>query len=331
MLCTSLFACHYKMDGDKAAPKQTTAADDTTFDAYTVSAAVGFPQRFGTKTERLLSPDHSDGKMIMMIDDKTLYFWGGVDGCNEAHPQSGQLNRITWKESPTFVYLSRFALCYVDSDGTLWRGQLLSSPVMVAENVVYAEAFLNFGFMLLREGTLCAWNRDSEMTEIMPDVRSARSFGAEVFAIKNDDSLWKLAGFGAEGFPLSSTAEWIMDSVRETSGHLVLLKDGTVRNLDAAQAQVEIHGEVIHIDSNGLAHAAVCSDGSLYLWGTFFAPGNRQESMVLNTPVLLCDNVSDAVPCYAGTLILKNTGETLVCELDDGKLTISPTVSSACQ
>lgn len=330
-LCVSLFACHDKTDSEKDAPMQTNTADNPIVDAFTVSSVIDFPQCFGAKTERLLSSDRSDGKMIVMTNDKTLYFWDGMDGDAETHPRSGSMTRITWREPPDFVFLSRFALCYVDSDGNLWLGKFYSAPVMLAENVIYAEAFLNFGFMLTVEGTLRAWNRDSEMTEIMQDVRAAKSFGAEVFVIKNDDSLWKLVGFDAEGFPSSPNVEWIMDGVRETSGHLILLNDGTVWDLDATHAQTVIHGEVVHINSNGSAHAAVCADGSLYLWGTVFTPGNRQESVVLEAPVLLCDSVSDAVPCYSGTLILKNTGETLVCELDDGKLTISPTVSSACQ
>lgn len=325
-LCTLLAACSGKTEGEKDASMQTAPPEDSSAGAYSVSEAVELPESFGTSVQRLPPSDSSDGKMIVMTDDGTLYFWGGVDGMPDTHPQSGNMTRITWREPPVFVFLSRFALCYVDADGNLWRGQLLAAPVMLAENVVYAEAFLNFGFALTGEGTLIAWGPEAEPAEVFQDVRAAKSHGDEVFAIKNDDSLWKLPGFSSGKFLSDPKPEWVMDDVRETGGHLVLLKDGTVRDLDAYAAQPVIPEEVAHVASNGFAHAAVCADGSLYLWGTVFAPGNRQEYLTMDAPVLLCENVSDAVPCYSGVLILDSTGELLVCELDDGELVTSPAV-----
>jgi len=324
IICVGLIACSSEISGEKDDPMQTNLPADQKAEAYAVSAAVDLPESFGTKVQRLISPDPSDGKMIVMTDDETLYYWGGADGTAETHPHNGQINKITWRDPPASVYLSRFALCYVDTNGTLWAGQLLSSPERLAENIVYAEAFLNAGIALTVECKLCTWNQDSEITEVMQDVRAARSFGDEVFAIKNDDSLWKLSGFGTVEFASSPEAEWVMDGVREISGRLVLLNDGTVRNLDADSAQAAVLGEVTHIASNGIAHAAICSDGSLYLWGTIFLPGNRQESVVVDSPVLLCENVSNAVPCYSGILILKCTGELLACELVNGELITSP-------
>lgn len=327
MLCTLLAACSGKTEGKKDASMQTAPPEDSSAGAYTVSAAVELPEGFGTSVQRLPPSDSSDGKMIVMTDDDTLYFWGGADGTSDTHPRSGQLTRITWREAPAFIFLSRFALCYVDSDGNLWWGKFYSSPVLLAENIVYAEAFLNFGFALTAEGTLSAWCVEPEPAEVFQDVRAARSYGDEVFAIKNDDSLWKLPGFGMGRFLTSPEAEWVMDDVREISGHLVLLNDGTVRDLDAYTDQPSIPEEVTHVASNGLNHAAVCADGSLYLWGAFHAPGNWQERLTLDAPVLLCENVSDAVPCYSGVLILNSAGELMVCELDNGELVVSPAVS----
>ena len=65
-------------------------------------------------------------------------------------------------------------------------------------------------------------------------------------------------------------------------------------------------------------------DGALYLWGTVFLPGNVQDAVTLDTPTLLCEAVADAVPCYAGVLILTLSGELLVCAWNGKALENSP-------
>ena len=276
----------------------------------------------GVKLMGLLPPDPSGEDMIALGEDGSVFIWDNLD---DAGPEGKAIFQFVWSKTPAQIFFSRFTYCCVDERGVLWTGLRGGGLAPKMTDVSYGETYLSEGLAVTAEGDLLLWYGEEEPVTVLEEVRLARRFGACIYAVKTDGSLWKLEGFGEPDRRILTDPQPIklLEGVKEVSGPLALKEDGTVWSL-ATPEPVKVLEGASAIHSNGRAFAAVCAGGELWCWGTLHQPGNVEKTLTLDAPALCCEGVQEAVCCYGCVLILKTDGSLLTLRYEDGELGLFP-------
>lgn len=285
------------------------------------SCGVIVPRRLadtGVKLVGLLPPDPGSEDMIALGEDGSVFIWNNV---HDDGPEGKAIWRFEWAKTPEVFFFARFTYCCVDDRGVLWSGERGGGLAPRMTGVRYGETYLSEGLAVTTEGQLLLWYGEEEPICVLEDVETARRFGSFVYAVGNDGSLWRLAGFGEQDKRILTDPqpEKLLDGVRAVSGLLALKEDGSVWSL-AGETPEKMLDDGAYIHSNAAACAAVLDNGELWCWGTLHQPGNVQNAITLDAPALCCEDVAQATCCYDGVLILKTDGTLLTLRYEDGEL-----------
>lgn len=276
----------------------------------------------GVKIVGLLPPDPGSEDMIALGEDGSVFIWNNV---HDDGPEGKAIWRFEWAKTPVRFAFFRFTYCCVDDRGVLWSGERGGGLSPRMTGVRYGETYLSEGLAVTTAGKLLLWYGEEEPVCVLENVETARRFGSFVYAIGNDGTLWRLAGFGEQDRRILTDPqpEKLLEGVKEVSGPLALKEDGSVWSL-AGEAPEKMLDEAATIHSNGSAFAALRANGELWCWGALHQPGNVQKTITLDAPALCCESVKEAACCYDGILILKIDGTLLTLRYEDGELQLFP-------
>lgn len=333
-------------------PIEKDIFDESSYDVYNSTFSV--------------SPD----KLAVILADGSVVFTG-MYGLGAAEPlgDSDFFKLIKPTTAVKFICSAQFDNFLIDEENTLWGSGLMTSwgniigakpsnpsPNALLTDVQMASTGVGSYLALRRDGKLWAWgsneygqlgvsNKDMDYSTIYPlhepilvldNCIFARHTGANVYAIREDNSLWVWGLWGHD----EKTGEFlsfekptkIMENVKYANGELVIKTDNTLWEMDTnwrnlfdkagnrlsdeikacqIEADVKLSGRGFYFYRENLRTSyMIKNDGSLWLWVDTYLGETRDKSLIgTMEPVKVMDNVHQLEVGEFWLYALKTNGE----------------------
>ncbi|MGI5985412.1 MAG: hypothetical protein GXY01_00315 [Clostridiales bacterium] len=305
-----------------------------------------------------------DGMMAILADGSMVSL-GMIPGVRTEDPEVHGFSKVLNNEDNfDYVSCSQFGCFAIDEEGTLWGWGTIASwgnitgvahdaipPYRLLTDVQMASIRGGTYLALRKDGTVWMWGEGShgefgkgsefevysmahpltEPVKALENVIYANFSGGNIYAIKEDNSLWIWGNLGVdpetEKMLYFDNPVCVMEDVKYAYGSLVLKTDGTLWEIDTdwlnmfdkpgralysdvkavqIMEDVKLAKSEDYYSSDEMRFFAIKNDGSLWVWGCNLAAETEEY---VDEPVKIMDGVVYADSSEGNFAALKSNGE----------------------